>query len=423
MSDSKPKPSIPQWQQQQQQQQQPQQQSPSATSSTSPSSDDTSSRATLVEQASKFLTDDSIRDAPLDRKISFLESKGLRNDEIEGLLGVARNPEATSPSASTTEDKSTDSTPAPTPAPASSTSTSTTTSSAPTSATPSTRTPASSPRDVPPIITYPEFLVNQPKQPPLVSLQSILYTIYGAAGLGASLYGASEYLVKPMLASLTSARHDLAETANANLRKLNEKLEQNVSTIPPQLTARTSTTAASETDDDDAESITSDPTELFHRDVATQTSQELIQDATTPSATGVVNSADEAAAPDPLTAVNTHHKRLEIITANLREFADLEKSSGSLDDTMRTNLNDLHHYLDGLLYSKPGFGTATGYGVYSTPGIDSGSGTSTGISKGEEDAISGFRAEIRGVKGALLSARNFPSGRGGRVGSGLGLSR
>ncbi|EAU38021.1 conserved hypothetical protein [Aspergillus terreus NIH2624] len=352
MSDSKPKPSIPQWQQQQQQQ------PPSATSSTSPSSDDTSSRATLVEQASKFLQDDSIRDAPLDRKISFLESKGLRNDEIEGLLGVARNPEATSPSASTTEDKkSTDSTPTPSPAPA-------------------------------------------------------------------SLYGASEYLVKPMLASLTSARHDLAETASANLQKLNEKLEQNVSTIPPQLTARASTAAAPEADDDaDAESITSDPTELFHRDVATQTSQELIQDATAPSAAGVVNPADEAAAPDPLTAVNTHHKRLEIITANLREFADLEKNSGSLDDTMRTNLNDLHHYLDGLLYSKPGFGTATGYGVYSTPGIDSGSGTSTGISKGEEDAISGFRSEIRGVKGALLSARNFPSGRGGRVGSGLGLIR
>ncbi|KAG2413419.1 hypothetical protein HFD88_002608 [Aspergillus terreus] len=424
MSDAKPKPSIPQWQQQQQEQQQQQQQPPSATSSTSPSSDDTSSRATLVEQASKFLQDDSIRDAPLDRKISFLESKGLRNDEIEGLLGVARNPEATSPSASTTEDKkSTDSPPTPSPAPASSASASASTSTSP-PPTPPTLSTNTSPRDVPPIITYPEFLVNQPKPPPLVSLQSILYTIYGAAGLGASLYGASEYLVKPMLASLTSARHDLAETASANLQKLNEKLEQNVSTIPPQLTARASTAAAPEADDDaDAESITSDPTELFHRDVATQTSQELIQDATAPSAAGVVNPADEAAAPDPLTAVNTHHKRLEIITANLREFADLEKSSGSLDDTMRTNLNDLHHYLDGLLYSKPGFGTATGYGVYSTPGIDSGSGTSTGISKGEEDAISGFRSEIRGVKGALLSARNFPSGRGGRVGSGLGLIR
>ena len=29
--------------------------------------------------------------------------------------------------------------------------------------------------------------------------------------------------------------------------------------------------------------------------------------------------------------------------------------------------------------------------------------------KAEDDAIAGFKAEIRGVKGALLSARNFPS--------------
>ncbi|KAL4893176.1 peroxisomal membrane anchor protein conserved region-domain-containing protein [Aspergillus ambiguus] len=410
MSDPKPNRSIPQWQQQHNQQQQ--QQQPPATASTSPTSDDTP-RATLIEQASKFLQDDSIRDAPLDRKISFLESKGLHNDEIDGLLGVARNTEATSPTASTTEEKTeqkTDTAPAPTSTPPSPPSTTPTAAPAATAA----------PRDVPPIITYPEFLVNQPKPPPLVTLRSILYTLYGAAGLGASFYGASEYLVKPMLASLTSARHDLAATASANLQTLNEKLEQNVSTIPPQLTARQSAPDADDDDDDETESITSDPTELFHRDVATQTSQDLGQDA--PSS-ALVNSADEATTPDPLTTVNTHQKRLEILTSNLREFADLEKSAGSLDDSMRSNLNDLQHYLDGLLYSKAGYGSVTGYGVYSTPGIDSSNSAATGITKGEEDAISGFRSEIRGVKGALLSARNFPSGRGGRVGSGLGLSR
>ena len=42
----------------------------------------------LLEQASKFLEDPSIRDAPRDRKASFLETKGLSKDEVEKLLGV-----------------------------------------------------------------------------------------------------------------------------------------------------------------------------------------------------------------------------------------------------------------------------------------------------------------------------------------------
>lgn len=48
---------------------------------------------------------------------------------------------------------------------------------------------------------------------------------------------------------------------------------------------------------------------------------------------------------------------------------------------------------------------------------DSGKGTTTGMAKAEEDAIASFKSEIRGVKGALLSARNFPAGGVARVGS------
>lgn len=49
------------------------------------------SRATLLEQAAKFLETEDIRDAPTERKISFLESKGLTNEEIHKLLGISRN--------------------------------------------------------------------------------------------------------------------------------------------------------------------------------------------------------------------------------------------------------------------------------------------------------------------------------------------
>lgn len=49
------------------------------------------SRASLLEQAAKFLEAEDIRDAPTERKISFLESKGLTNEEIHKLLGISRN--------------------------------------------------------------------------------------------------------------------------------------------------------------------------------------------------------------------------------------------------------------------------------------------------------------------------------------------
>ncbi|KAA8644192.1 hypothetical protein EYZ11_004664 [Aspergillus tanneri] len=408
MSDSKPnRSSIPDWQK------------PSSTSSNnststpSPSSDG-ASRSALIEQASKFLQDESIRDASVDRKIIFLQSKGLRNDEIDRLLGVSRNAEANCNNSTDSASSDSHNTPE--------TKTKTATSSTPLASSPVTRPSnqpsdansaktetSSSPRDVPPIITYPEFLIHQSKPPPLVTLRSILYTLYGAAGLGASIYGASEYLVKPMLENLTSARHDLAQTASANLTKLNEKLEQNVSIIPPHLTAHKTSDS-----DEETESITSDPTELFHRDVATQTSQDLEQPRPT-------NETDGEAVPGPTAAVNTHMKRLDSITSHLREFSDTERESSTMDDTVRTSLNDLQHYLDGLLYSKPGYGPVTGYGVYSTPGMDN-NGTATGVGKGEEDAILNFKSEIRGVKGALLSARNFPTSRG-RVAAGLSVGK
>ena len=41
---------------------------------------------TLLEQASRFLDDPTIRDAPREKKVAFLESKGVKADEIEQLL-------------------------------------------------------------------------------------------------------------------------------------------------------------------------------------------------------------------------------------------------------------------------------------------------------------------------------------------------
>ncbi|KAL4870124.1 peroxisomal membrane anchor protein conserved region-domain-containing protein [Aspergillus spectabilis] len=397
MSDSDSKRSIPSWQQQHS--------APSPPPTDDKDAVNDADRSTLIQQASEFLKDDSIRDAPTNRKISFLESKGLTSSEIDSLLGVSRNPEATSSAA---EDKST---------PESSTETPNQVSSTPKQPVPSSNTTqltSSTPRDVPPIITYPEFLLHQSKPPPLVTLRSVLYTLYGAAGLGATIYGASEYIVKPMLATLTDARHEFAEKTQENLKQLNEVLEANVSQIPPSLLAAKPAATSSLTDEDeDIESITSDPTELFHRDIGTQTSQELIQPPT--NTTTATDPNTEPTTPSAI--VTTHQKRLEQIGIHLREFADAQSQSSTLNDTTRSRITDLQRYLDTLTYSKNSYPytATTGYGAYSSPGVDSVTGSATGVRKGEEDAITSFRADIRGVKGALLSARNFPSGRGGGV--------
>jgi hypothetical protein len=42
----------------------------------------------LLEQASRFLEDATIRDAPRERKVAFLQSKGVSTEDIETLLGT-----------------------------------------------------------------------------------------------------------------------------------------------------------------------------------------------------------------------------------------------------------------------------------------------------------------------------------------------
>ncbi|KAL2008709.1 hypothetical protein VTN00DRAFT_6903 [Thermoascus crustaceus] len=414
--------SIPEWQQQ------ASSATPDESSASAQSSEeapDTASRDTLLEQATRFLQDESIRDAPTDRKIAFLESKGLKGDEIQKLLGVSRNAEATSQEGDQREDEAMSSTSSDASSealvetPSSSSTSSSENIPTPTSSSASSTTTTKTARDVPPVITYPEFLLQPANPPPLFSFRSILYTLYGAAGLGASVYGMSEYLVKPMLSSLTNARHELAQTAQQNLRKLNDKLEQNVSVIPP-YPSRAAAAKANASDTDDSDSVTSDPTELFHRDIATQTTPDLARGVSTPS---YFTNAD--AEKDSTKTALGHAKRLDILRSHLREFLEAESQAGVADDLVKDRLGELQTYLDSLTYSGSSYLSSSIYNIYSATGAADLGGSSvvgamTGMRKGEEDAINSFKAEIRGVKGALLSARNFPAGRGGRIVAGVG---
>lgn len=50
-----------------------------------------SPRAALLAKATKFLDEDEIREASTESKISFLEGKGLTNDEIQELFRISRH--------------------------------------------------------------------------------------------------------------------------------------------------------------------------------------------------------------------------------------------------------------------------------------------------------------------------------------------
>jgi hypothetical protein len=65
--------------------------SPPAPQAEQPTSDDAQSEAegtSLLDTAAKFLEDPSIRDAPREKKVEFLQSKGVKAEDIETLLAA-----------------------------------------------------------------------------------------------------------------------------------------------------------------------------------------------------------------------------------------------------------------------------------------------------------------------------------------------
>lgn len=238
MSGNSPKPAIPAWQRANQQPLNPSTDAssakdgdvtdtnapePATTEETQESAPDQSNpedaplsaqeRAQQLEIVRAFLEDPGVKDEPLDRKREFLEAKGISQDMIEQELGTyttvsAAAPPSTSISAAdfASFKQTTQSQPQPPPTVA--------------------RVVA------PPIITYPEFLEDARKPPPLITPMRVLNATYIASAIAAVAYGASTFLVKPMAASLTDARHDFASHGQSKIDEFNDRLSKIVSLQP-----------------------------------------------------------------------------------------------------------------------------------------------------------------------------------------------
>ncbi|TGO87294.1 hypothetical protein BPOR_0236g00170 [Botrytis porri] len=339
------------------------------------------SRTAVIEQARKFLEEDDVKNASTDKKIAFLESKGLEGDAIQELLGVSRNDEATNTSIS--EVKSSDPIPRTQPQQPSRHSP------------PSTKTNYTQiPRNQAPIITYPEFLVQPSASTPLITKHRLLTTLYLFGSLSFLLHGTNTFLIRPMINTLTESRLSLSSATLNNLQKLIHKLENSVSEIPP--TYHHHRPLQPEYLDSDAGSVTSDPTELFHRDIGVQTSLPS-SPLQTPSSPSLISHANTAT-----TATTIQTSRLTTLQGTLSSLLEDSTYESSTSEELETKMSVLKEYLQGLVFSTPTFS-------YGTGGFGNG-GDRNGNNKDGEDEIAKVKKEIRGVKGVLLSARSFPGG-------------
>jgi len=242
----------------------------------------------------------------------------------------------------------------------------------------------------PPIITYPEFLVTPTSPSPLITKGRLLTTLYLFSGLSALLYGTNTYLITPMLASLTTSRLSLAETASTNLQKLITQLEGIVSEIPASI-QKHGLLEGEEKEDDESDE---DPTEMFHRDIGVQTSM-----PTSPSP-----SRPGSPKPDSSAAIlDDQANRLTSLKSTLQNLVDDSAREGHDVTELEGTIGELKEYLNGMAYVTPQYGYSSMVGGYNGSG-------GYGTSKDPDDEISKVKAGIRGVKGVLLSARSFPGG-------------
>lgn len=199
-----------------------------------------------------------------------------------------------------------------------------------------------------------------------------------------------------MFESLTAARHDFAGHSKDHVDQLIQKLETMVSQDPKHNPAVGAPRIGTdpETDANDNESFDSDPTELFHRDFGTQTSPELESSS---SESGLWSAPSDVN--DRASDTDRHCDKLLRLQKLCEQVTGAEQSETDSYKEVSTIIKVLNEQLDGM--SIP----ASTFSYY-----NSFERTGTG-SRQKDDEISRMKNEIRGIKGALLSAKNFPGGR------------
>ncbi|RYP58421.1 hypothetical protein DL769_008960 [Monosporascus sp. CRB-8-3] len=313
-----------------------------------------------IDQARRFLEDETVRSSSVEKKTEFLKSKGFSDEQIQALLGetegvaVAERPRPEPRDAPTQERER------------------------PSAASPATTESRS---DIPPIITYPEFLTTSPRPPPLITPSSLFNILSVTGSIWTLVYGTARYVVNPMVDNLNDSRSDYYSHVNEKLGELVERLENAASEVPyknGKLVLKSRATADDRAHEE-TESTFSDPTELFHRDIGTQTSPLL-----NPSSSAASSSAENP--------VDKQASRLSALRASLHELNDMytrrTEDSADLNATLRSIRDDV----DNLALPPP-----TEYAMMHNS------------AQRQNDEFKRTKDAIRSVKGMFLSTRSFPT--------------
>ncbi|KAI0518528.1 peroxisomal membrane anchor protein conserved region-domain-containing protein [Xylaria bambusicola] len=360
MDDDSNKPAIPAWQQ------------------ANAEADATSEpEHATIEHARRFLDDETVKAASLEDKRTFLKSKGFEHSQIDQLLNESADestpssaiePVATTGDADVTVDVSS------------------TVADSPSSTVSSFSNDSPSPvasftGDTPPIITYPEFLTKPQRPPPLITPSRLANILAVSGGIWALIYGLAGLVVKPMAENLNEARSEYYHHVNGKLSQLVEKLEGAVSEVPYK-NGRPLRSQKQGRDMEDNESVTSDPTELFHRDVGTQTS---------PPPSLYESSASSEEKP-----VDSEAKQLSRIRVALRDLTLMHTQRAESIADVRSEVGQVRDQVDKLAY--PPIQDLSTYG-----------GLSYGQSTEANDEFKKTKDAIRSIKGLFLSSRSFPA--------------
>ncbi|XXG97552.1 hypothetical protein Hte_003857 [Hypoxylon texense] len=332
-----------------------------------------------LEKARKFLQDEKVKNSSVEKVTKFLESQGLDSTQIQKLLEEF-------------EQDTQDATPSPTTEASSSRrenleleQAAEVNTNKDVETTPPTA--SSSTSNSPPIITYPEFLTTSSRPPPLITPTRLANILAISGSIWTALYGVARYGVNPMVETLNDSRSDYYAHVNEKLGQLVEKLEDVVSEVP----YKNGKPLKSKHDEgayEDDESTFSDPTELFHRDIGTQTSPMMLA-ADRPPSRNTPNQGDKP--------VDAQVRRLAALRASVRELNEMHIRRAESSAETSAKLREIRDEVD-KLGAPAMMDFSSSYG-----------GLGYGRSSEPDDEVKKTKDAIRSVKGMFLSTRSFPA--------------
>lgn len=357
-----------------------------------------------IEQARQFLNDENVRDHSIEKKTEFLKSKGFSAEQIQVLLGETEQTPEVQKAERELE-------PQPTSAPASASAPSPPQQQEAASPTvsPSSTTTTEPRADVPPIITYPEFLTTSPKPHPLITPSRLLNILAVSSSAWTLLYGGARYIINPMVNNLNDARSEYYQHVGEKLGEFVERLEGVVSEVPykdkdGKVILLKSRGGEDNQRDEDAESTVSDPTELFHRDFGTQTTPPSSSSTPPSSLLESGTRSPTAATTENESIIDRQASRLKAIRAHVADLNDMYARRSAVTAELSASVRAIRDDVDNLALPPAG---AFAYSTSDYLGGGGGGGSTRGPN-GSDEEFRRTKDAIRSVKGMFLSTRSFP---------------